>query len=68
MTGFCKWLAARGHAGQVCIEIQDDVLREGALDERGVKVFRSGLDRLRKHAQVVVMQGYSWCDSSTLYG
>lgn len=55
VRGLCKWLAAGGHAGKVCVEIQDGVPREGELDDRGMRAFRRGLERLRRHAQVVVM-------------
>ena len=55
VRGFHKWLAAGGHVGQVCVEIQDVVSREGELGERGMKALRRGLDRLRRHAQVVIM-------------
>lgn len=55
VRGFCKWLVAGGHEGRVCIEIQDGVPREGELDDPGMMTFKRGLDRLRKHAQVVVV-------------
>lgn len=55
VRGFCKWLAAGGHEGQVCIEIQDGVPCEGELGYRGMMEFKRGLDRLRRHAQVVVV-------------
>lgn len=55
VRGFCKWLAAGGHVGQVCIEIQDGVPREGELDGRAMTAFKRGLDRLRRHAQVVIV-------------
>ncbi|KAF8442047.1 hypothetical protein L210DRAFT_3191098 [Boletus edulis BED1] len=55
VRGFYKWLAAGGHAGQVCIEIQDSAPQRSQLDERGMRAFRRGLDRLRRHAQVIVM-------------